>query len=551
MKKIKFLSRRKWLFLGIFLVLGTLAFREPVNRFFEIGKNIEIFTTIYKDVNNYYVDEVDPGKLMRTGLDAMLKTLDPYTNYIAESQIEEYRIKMTGRFGGIGANYHLQDDEVVISSLLEGFPAAKAGLKPGDKILSIDGKPTKGKKVDEVKQFIDGAPGSSVELKIEKNNGKKESLTIDRAEVKIPNVPYKGMIREDIGYVTLTTFTMDAGKNVATAIQDLKKDNKLKGLVFDLRGNGGGLLREAVNVSNIFVPKNEEIVSTRGKVKEWDKHFKTLNDPIDEEIPLVVLIDKNSASASEIVSGVIQDLDRGVLIGQKSFGKGLVQNTRDVGFKSKVKLTTAKYYIPSGRCIQSVNYRDGKPADISDSLRTEFKTKNGRSVYDGGGVMPDIKVKDVAENKLVDHLIKGHWIFKYAVNYAEKNASITNAKNFTLSDADFQDFKTYIKKEGYNYASKSEKVLERLEKKAEKENYDNAIKTDLETTRRLIAQEKEKELNAQKEVVIDLLEKEIAAMYYYEKGKIEIGLRNDAEIQEALKIFDDKPRYEGILKGSK
>ncbi|MCB0640654.1 MAG: PDZ domain-containing protein, partial [Phaeodactylibacter sp.] len=356
--------------------------------------NIEIFTNLYKEINTYYVDDLDPSKLMRTGVDAMLESLDPYTNYISESEIEGYRYISEGRYNGIGAQMDFIRDFATVTETYQDAHADKAGLKPGNQIVAVAGKSAEGKTPEELNEILKGSPGTEIELTVRRPGTDKElTILLQRDEVRVPNVPYHGMVNEDIGYISLTVFTREAGMNVANALRELKQENpQLKGVIFDLRGNGGGLLLEAVNISNSFVPKGELVVTTKGKVQDWDRSFLTQNSPVDQEIPLVVLINNRSASASEIVSGVIQDLDRGVLMGQRSYGKGLVQNTRDIGYNSKVKLTTAKYYIPSGRCIQSVEYQDGEPVHIADDKRAKFRTRNGRVVLDGGGVKPDVIV---------------------------------------------------------------------------------------------------------------------------------------------------------------
>lgn len=545
MNKIKISVR-----LGVLLLIGfgsIATIDTDHNKYFEISKNIEIFTNTYKEINTYYVDDLDPGKLMRIGMDAMLGHLDPYTNYISETEIEGFRYITDGKYNGIGAMILKIDDYVTITEPYDNCPAQKAGLQAGDVILAVDGKSAKGKSTDDVRAILKGFPGTEVELTIKRpGNPKDQKITLVRDEVIVPNVPYSGMISDEVGYVALTTFTRNAGKNVGDAIKKLKADHpNMKGVVFDLRGNGGGLLTEAVNVSNVFIPKGEMVVTTKGKVADWDRSFKTLNKSIDEQIPLVVLIDKGSASASEIVSGVIQDLDRGVLIGQRSYGKGLVQNTRDVGYNSKVKMTTAKYYVPSGRCIQGVSYEDGEPIDIPDSLRTVFKTRNGRAVLDGGGVKPDISVKEHLDIPVIKDLIRKHMIFEYATEYAIKHEQIDSIADFNFTD--FDDFASFLQKKEFHYETKSEKVLEKLERIAKKEGFVGAFQADLKTIQNKIETEKKNELHENKEAIISLIEKEIISRYYYQKGRIQIGLRNDLEIKEALAIIKDQDRYKQLL----
>jgi carboxyl-terminal processing protease len=362
--------------------------------------------------------------------------------------------------------------------------------------------------------------------------------------VSVPNVPYSGMVSDNVGYVALTTFTREAGRNVGNALKKLKEENEnLKGIILDLRGNGGGLLAEAVNVSNVFIPKSSLIVTTKGKVKDWDRSFKTLNKPIDEDINLAVLINHGSASASEIVSGVIQDFDRGVLIGQRSYGKGLVQNTRDIGYNSKVKMTTAKYYIPSGRCIQSVEYMEGEPADIPDDKRAKFKTQNGRQVLDGGGVSPDIIIDEDADSDILKTLSNKHLIFKFVTEFVLKNESVSSVEEFNFTDWD--GFVQYLAKNNFDYNTESEKLLKELKGQAEKDGY--IVTADIETLENKIIEAKKNDLNNNKEAIIDMIEKEIASRYFYEKGKIEIGLRNDIEIKQAVSLLNNDTEYKKAL----
>ncbi len=531
-----------------FVGFGMFSMSTTYDKYFEIAKNIEIFTNLYKEINTYYVDDVDPAKLMRTGIDAMLESLDPYTNYISEAEMAGFRLQITGKYGGIGASIRKQGDYVVVTEPYENFPAHKAGLQAGDKIVAINGKSAKGKDSKEISEVLRGAPGDEVKITIERpGESSSRNVTLEREEVRIPNVPYSGMVDDKTAYITLTTFSEKAGEHVADALEELKKDHDVQSVILDLRGNGGGLLREAINVSNVFVPKNEEIVTTRGKIKDWDKKFKTLNKPVDEEIPLVVLIDNSSASASEIVSGVIQDLDRGILIGQKSYGKGLVQNTRDVGFNSKVKLTTAKYYIPSGRCIQSVSYKDGKAVENIDSLRATFQTRGGRTVYDGGGVTPDINLTDGDLGKITQALLRNDLIFDYATEFKQKNSTIAAANQFSLTDDDYREFEQFVTSKELKYETSSERALRELEEKAKKEKYFDAVETDLANAKKRIAEDKKNDLYKYKDEVADILEREIVSRYYFQQGRIEFGLAKDAEIKEAIKLFADEARYKDLL----
>ena len=538
----------KWTAILAVLTAGMAATVEQLpGNYFEIAKNMELFANLYKEVNTYYVDDIDPAKLMRTGVDAMLESLDPYTNYITESQIEGFRYITEGKYNGIGADIRVIEELPTIVAPYEGSPAQKAGLKAGDQILEIDGKETKDKDPEEISAILKGFPGTEVKLSIRRpGEQKNQSFTLVRDEVNIPNVPYSGMITSEVGYIALTTFTRDAGSNVAKALEDLKVEQpNLKGVILDLRENGGGLLNEAVNLCNVFIPKNELIVSTRGKVKDWDKSFKTLNAAADEKIPLVVLINKNSASASEIVSGAVQDLDRGVLLGQESYGKGLVQNTRDIGYNAKVKLTTAKYYIPSGRCIQAIEYKQGAPARISDDKRTAFKTRNGRMVYDGGGVRPDIVLDHDAASDILQTLEEKNFIFNYVTSWILKNQEVKSAADFRFTQWD--DFIEYLEKRNFDYDTESEKLLRQFREQTGKAGY--LSEADIKALESKIIAAKKEELNKYRSLVVNMIEKEIVSRFLYEKGRIQIGLRNDPEISESVKLLGDQQRYESLLKG--
>ena len=533
-------------FLGL---LGIAGKTVDSGKYFEIAKNIELFANIYKEINTYYVDDLDPAKTMRIGIDAMLDHLDPYTNYISESEIEGFRYITEGKYNGIGATVQKIGDYPVITETYENCPAFKAGLKTADVLVSVDGQSAKGKGSDELYDIMKGAPGTEMEITVRRPGEAKDlKIKLKRDEVDVPNVPYSGMVSDEIGYVILTTFTRDAGPNIQAAFADLKSKNpNMKGVILDLRGNGGGLLNEAVNLVNVFTPKGEVVVSTRGKVEDWDRSFKTTGTPTDEKMPLVVLIDKGSASASEIVSGSLQDLDRGVLMGQRSYGKGLVQNIKDIGYNSKVKLTTSKYYIPSGRCIQGVTYKDGKPVNIPDSLRTAFKTKSGRKVLDGGGVTPDVYIDSETKSTVVKSLVEKFYIFDYVTDFSLKNKTISEVKDFHFTQ--FDEFVKFLESRNYFGETESDKLLNDLREKAKKEKYYDAIAADLKAAENKMTAEKKAEILSHRKDITALIEKEISSRYYYEKGKIQMGLRNDKEIDEAIKLLKDTPRYQKILSG--
>jgi len=534
----------------VFIIFAGLAFtsRAPWGNEFEISKNIEIFVNLYKTLNTNYVDDLDPSRMMRTGIDAMVNSLDPYTNYITEAQIESYRMLTEGRYNGFGAHIDLVRDYVTMIEVYEKSPAANAGLKAGDQVIAIEGRSTKGKTPEEINTIVAGVSGTELEITVSRpeKGGKTREFTVSlaREEVKIPNVPYHGMVSEDIGYIALTTFTQEAGKNVAKALNDLKDDYELKGLIFDLRDNGGGLLNEAVNVCNVFIPKNELVVTTKGKVRDWDRAFKTLNVPVDTEIPLVVLINGKSASASEIVSGVIQDYDRGVLLGQRSYGKGLVQNTVDIGYNSKLKLTTSKYYIPSGRCIQSVEYKDGEPVNIPDDKRARFTTRAGRTVLDGGGVAPDESAGAAGHAPIVEALQNQFLIFDYVTQYVLDMDTLADLKNFHFSEWD--DFKAFLQKRDFKYQTETDKLLDKAAEQAKKDGYEKEFSA--AGLQKQLAEAKKSELEKNREVIIDRIEKDIASRFHFQNGKIQIGLRNDQEIRDAVDLLSDQQKYQKLLK---
>lgn len=529
----------------IFLLGTATSIDNNSNRHFEILKNLEIFSNLYKEVNTYYVDEIDPGEFMRTGIDAMVKSLDPYTNYYSEADIEGYRIMTEGKYHGIGAKSSIIDDYVTVMGLVKGQPADKAGLKVGDQILEVDGRDAKGKTMDEFNQIARGFPGSSMRLKV-RREGVVQPLDIQliREEVKVENVPYKGVIGDDLAYISLTTFTRDAGRNIESGIKALRKENpNIKGVVIDLRNNGGGLLNEAVNIVNLFIPKGEIVVSTRGKIKEWNRDFKTVKPVYDLDIPVTVLINNHSASASEIVSGVMQDYDRGVLIGQQSYGKGLVQNTMDIGYNSKVKVTTAKYYIPSQRCIQAIEYKNGKPVHVPDDQRMAFQTRNGRKVLDGGGIKPDVIVASGMESKIVKSLIDNFQIFKFATYYCSQGLKIEDIDNYHFTD--FDQFIDYLARNQFNFNMESDEALEKIKKDTKNDGFD--LGGALSNLEEEIIDAKKREILKYQSTITNLIEKDIAERYFYEEGKIKMGLRNDKEVQEAIDVLHNPTRYNQIL----
>jgi len=544
----------------VVLVIGLFPLSTPLQaqegNDFEISKNLDVFSELFKQLEINYVDQIKPGELMQKAIDAMLTDLDPYTNYIPESKIEDYELMTTGQYGGIGALIHKQGDYVVISEPYENFPAQKAGLMAGDKILEVDKKPAKGKESDEVSTILKGQPGTTLELLIQRegeNSPLKKSIV--REKIKIDNIPWYGMLTETVGYIKLSAFTQNAGKEVKMAMVELKEKYGMKALILDLRGNGGGLLNEAVNIVNLFVDKDEFVVSTKGKLRNKNNTYKTMTAPIDKEIPLAVLIDGSSASASEIVAGAIQDLDRGVVIGQRSFGKGLVQNVFPLSYNAKVKITVAKYYIPSGRCIQAIDYahRDtlGHAENIPDSLITAYKTKNGRTVYDGKGITPDISVESPLLSNIAVTLLTKYLIFDYANKFRRDHDSLAKPEVFAVSDAVYNDFIQFINQKDYSYTTRSEQAVNQLIEVAKTESYYQSMKDELDLLQKKMTESKNDDLLRNKDEIKDMLRIEIISRYYYQKGKIIASLSGDPDVDKAIETLKDQPVYTSILSGPK
>ncbi|MCC9136500.1 S41 family peptidase [Pontibacter silvestris] len=539
-------------FLLVGLALGLFSFRSDSERYFEIAKNLDVFATLFKEVNTYYVDDVAPSKMVRTGIDAMLKSLDPYTNYIPEDDIEDFRTMTTGQYGGIGALIGNRDGRVVVQMPYENSPAHKAGLNIGDEILKINGITVTGKNTDEVSKLLKGQANTAVKLDVlSYGQSKPKTLELTRANIMVENVPYYGMIDEEIGYFQLSGFTVDASKEVKVAVQKLKEQGAKK-IVFDLRDNPGGLLHEAVNISNVFMDKGKDIVSTKGRVKEWNKTYKALDEPLDTDIPLVILTSSHSASASEIVAGVMQDYDRAVLVGERTFGKGLVQATRPLSYNSQLKVTTAKYYIPSGRCIQAIDYahrnEDGSVGKIPDSLRVAFKTAAGRMVYDGGGVAPDVEVKHTSYSEITKTIAGKGYFFDFANKYKAEHQTIPSAKEFKLSDAEYQSFLTYLSDKDVSYNTEIESELEELSHEAKEGKHYDDIKNELDAIKKKVSHNKANDLTRFKSEIKEVLEAEIASRYYLRKGYIESTFDDDEDILMAKQVLNDPQKFASYLK---
>ena len=559
MKKVVLKNNRMIVSIGLILTL-CIAFSQdmfgqaPNQQGFEIMKNLDIYSNVIKELNQDYVDEINPGELTQTGIDAMLESMDPYTNFIPESQVEDYKFITTGQYGGIGALIHQQSDFVVISEPYEGSPAQKSGLKAGDKILEINGKPAKGKSYDDVSSYLKGQAGTTVNLLIQRDGeGKPLEKTITREIIKIDNIPYYGMVDQHTGYIKLTGFTQDASKEMRQAFLKLKEGNDLKGVILDVRGNGGGLLNEAVDIANIFVERGQEIVSTKGKMEDKNRAHLTMNPPVDLNIPLVVMVDHSSASASEILAGSMQDLDRAVVLGQRTFGKGLVQNVVPLSYNAQMKITVAKYYIPSGRCIQAIDYahkkKDGSFGKIPDSLIRAFKTKNGRTVYDGGGINPDLITKPRRFSNLALTLYSKYLIFDFATQYAREHATIPPAKTFEINDSIYSSFLAFINGKDYTYNTRSERALEALKNEAMKEDYYDALKEEYDHLKSRMETDKKDDMKKYKDQVEELIKMEIVTRYFYQKGKIEAALKQDPDLAYAIATINDPEKYAAILSG--
>ncbi len=541
------------------LALSTLclvSFRAASDneRYFEIAKNLDIFATLFKEVNTYYVDEITPAKLVKTGIDAMLRSLDPYTNYIPEDDIEDFRTMTTGQYGGIGASVVKRNGKTVVQSAYEGYPAQKAGLLPGDEILDINGVVVDKKSNGDISKLLKGQANSVVKLLVTRyGQDKPVQIDITRDKIQVENVPYTGMISGDVGYFQLGSFTVDAGKEVRAAVTKLKEQGAKK-IVFDIRDNPGGLLNEAVNISNLFIDKGLDVVSTKGKVTEWNKTYRALDVPLDTQIPVAIITSSRSASASEIVSGVLQDYDRAVVVGERTFGKGLVQATRPLSYNSQLKVTTAKYYIPSGRCIQEIDYahrsEDGTLGKFPDSLRTAFKTTAGRTVYDGGGVAPDVEVNDREIADITRILLQKSYLFDYATRYRAEHPAIVPARQFKLSDVDYQKFVAYLQGKNISYSTDAEKALTDLSKKVKEDKHYDDVKLELEAVRKKITVNKANDLQRFKPEIKELLEQEIVSRYYFEKGRTEAGFDDDPNIIQAVAVLNDPNRYAALLKPS-
>ncbi len=545
------LKRNFFLLLCFFTSINFAFAQSDVSeeRYFEMNKAVETFGSVFKILHSQYVDEINSGDLVKTAIDAMLAKLDPYTNFYPESDMEDVKLQLLGQYGGIGALIHYQNDAVVISEPYENLPAFKAGLKAGDIILSVDGETAEGKNVEQIREKLRGQAGTEISLKVDRN-GEKIERKFRREEIQLPNLPYFGMLNGNTGYIKLNEFTKQAAENVLQAYKSLKQQGATS-LVLDLRGNGGGLLNEAVDLVNIFVDKGQTIVSTKAKDITKNNIFKTTRTATDTKVPIVVLIDGSSASASEIVAGSMQDLDRAVIMGQRSFGKGLVQNILPLVYNAQMKVTVSKYYIPSGRCIQAIDYshrdKDGNATMIPDSLKTAFKTKGGRTVYDGFGIEPDINIEPEYASNIAIALITKFVCFDYATKFCRENPTIPAAKDFEISDDVYNDFIKFIKDKDYSYTTTSEKAVDNLLKTAEKEQFSNETIEEIEKLKAKIEQDKSEDIYKFKDEIKTILLSEIVSRYYYQKGRIEALLKFDDEVKQAADLLNNPKEYKKIL----
>lgn len=535
----------------IVLAVGFYSFRQDEKNF-QIAKNLDIYYTLFRELNLFYVDDVEPNKLVKTSIDKMLESLDPYTNYIPEDDVEDFKFMTTGEYAGIGALISKQNDKIVIAEPYEGFPAQKAGLRAGDILLEVAGKSTEKLSTEDVSNLLKGPASKPVVVKYQRYGQKKPmDVEIIREKIQIDPVPYYGMLNKETGYIRLSNFTVDCTERVKMALIELKEKHGAKALVLDLRSNPGGLLMEAVRMSNLFIPKGQEIVSTRGKVKQWDKVYTATENPVDTVMPIAVLVNRGSASASEIVAGAIQDLDRGMIIGTRTFGKGLVQTTRDLSYNAKLKITTAKYYIPSGRCIQALDYshrnEDGSVGVVPDSLITQYKTKKGRIVFDGGGVVPDVTVEDDALSNLAINLVGQSVIFDYATYFNSKTEKIAPPEEFSISPEVYTDFVQFVKGKDFKYESKTEEQLDKLLEVAQKEKYYDISKEEFEKLKQKLGHNIDQDLEHFKTEISELLTDEIVSRYYYQKGAIKSALRDDSDVKKAIDLLSKPDSYASIF----
>lgn len=528
--------------------IGFVAFQQE-SRDFKISKNLDVFFSLFRELNTFYVDDINPDKLIKTGIDNMLRTLDPYTVYYPETDADELSLMTTGKYYGIGSMIRGGEEYSVISSVYKGFPADLAGLRPGDILIKIDDMDLKGVASDVISEKLKGSPGTDVRVTV-KSNGSEKEVVIKREKVAIPPVPFYGMIDEKTGYICFTSFTENCVEDVKNALIKLKEKNPSQ-IILDIRSNGGGLLSEAVEIVNLFVGEGNDVVSTKGKVKQFDEVFKTTKPAVDETIPLAILINRSSASASEIVAGAIQDLDRGIIVGERSYGKGLVQVSRPLSYNAQLKVTTAKYYTPSGRCVQAVDFshrnEDGSVGVIPDSLISEFKTRNGRVVKDGGGITPDYEVKTEILSQLTSELYLRNLIFDYVTLYYWKHQDIKSIDEINFTDEDYIDFYNFLTSKDFTYKTSTERSLTELIATSKREKYYDLHEDLFQELEKSLDHSLKQDLEVFKDEIVELIEDEIVSRYFYEAGMIEWSTRNDDQILKAIELLNDKSKYLSIL----
>lgn len=553
MKKLS--NTSKFYVISFFIILVTYgsvtAFSNKNDKNFEVAKNLDIFYTLFRELNLFYVDSVDAEKLIRAGIDEMLSDLDPYTTYIPESDMADFKYMTTGKYGGIGSLIGQRDSVVIISDPYEGKPAQLAGLRPGDVFLEIDGISAINKGVSDISDLLKGTPETDVEVLIKRPYVKKPiDITIRRANITINPVAYYGMVSDNVGYISFSNFTEKASREVQKALEDLKEQGA-EALILDLRSNPGGILDEAVDITNLFIDKGNVVVYTKGKVKQWDKTYKATHSPVDTVIPLAVLVNSGSASASEIVAGALQDMDRALILGTRTFGKGLVQTTRPLSFNSTLKVTTAKYYIPSGRCIQALDYshrnEDGSVGRVPDSLMTDFTTRNGRLVKDGGGILPDVELDYSKPGKVTIGLMRNYMIFDYASKYFHEHPEVPELETFSVDEVIYDDFVAYVKSKDFSYETFSEKKLKELVTMVEKEGYDDIAGDELDALKEKLAHNVDKDLVVFKKEISELIGEEIIKRYYYQKGEIKLALKNDEWLKTTIHMLNDQVKYKELL----
>lgn len=547
-------SRKIILFALIAIASLAVAFRNS-DKYFLIAKNLDIFAAFYRELNTYYVEDLPPDKLIQTGIEAMLEETDPYTDFVPEEELDELRFMATGKYGGVGASIYTEGEWTSITDIYEGSPMDKAGIKAGDVIVSLDGKSARNMEQDEVSRYLKGTAGTTLAIVLRHPiNNTEKTYKIVREDINVKPVSYSGVIRKNVGYIKMTQFTEGSAEQVQQAFENLRKQNpSLAGVVLDLRGNPGGLLEEAVSLSNIFIDKGKLIVSTRGKVKSWDREYKTSLSPIDNHIPLVVLTSRSSASASEIVAGAVQDLDRGLVVGQRSYGKGLVQTTRPLPYNAKLKVTTARYYTPSGRCIQAIDYahrnEDGEADYVPDSLRKSFTTAAGRPVKDGGGIEPDARVESTVLSQVAITLLRKQFIFDYATRYYYAHPQTPAGNTEFVTDEVFEEFLKFLDGKDYSYKTRSEEALDNFRATARKEKYYDGLQKEFDALQVKMKHDKKQDLLRNKSEIRQLLEEEIANRYYPQAGRIERSLVWDKDVEEAVTLVQSPQKYQQLLTG--